>query len=59
LTTREVADMFRTTESTVRYWRHTGTGPEGHRYGRKVLYDRRAVDDWVRSRKAHDAARRR
>lgn len=38
LTTAEVAERYRTAESTVRYWRHIGTGPNGVRIGRRVLY---------------------
>jgi hypothetical protein len=40
LTTEEVAQRFRTSPSTVRYWRHLGTGPAGIRVGRRVLYER-------------------
>ncbi len=38
LTTQEVADLYRTTPGTVRYWRHIGKGPKGVRAGRRVLY---------------------
>ncbi|MFF4817295.1 helix-turn-helix transcriptional regulator [Kitasatospora sp. NPDC001309] len=38
LTTAEVAHRYRTAESTVRYWRHTGYGPRGVKVGRRVLY---------------------
>ncbi|MET8545786.1 MULTISPECIES: helix-turn-helix transcriptional regulator [Kitasatospora] len=38
LTTAEVAQRYRTAESTVRYWRHTGYGPRGVKVGRRVLY---------------------
>ncbi|HEY5833539.1 helix-turn-helix transcriptional regulator [Streptomyces sp.] len=38
LTTREVAERYRTAESTVRYWRHVGYGPKGVKVGRRVLY---------------------
>lgn len=38
LTTDEVADRYRTTPGTVRYWRHVGYGPKGTKVGRKVLY---------------------
>lgn len=37
LTTDEVAERFRTSPSTVRYWRHLGIGPAGIRVGRRVL----------------------
>ncbi|MFJ2580003.1 helix-turn-helix transcriptional regulator [Kitasatospora aureofaciens] len=38
LTTKDVANRYRTTPATVRYWRHTGYGPRGIRIGRQVLY---------------------
>lgn len=38
LTTAEVAERYRTAESTVRYWRHIGYGPKGVKIGRRVLY---------------------
>jgi hypothetical protein len=38
LTTEEVAERYRTAPSTVRYWRHVGTGPKGTLFGRRVLY---------------------
>ncbi len=39
LTTEEVAQRFRTSPSTVRYWRSLGVGPQGVRVGRRVLYE--------------------
>lgn len=47
LTTEEFADLIRTPESTVRYWRHVGTGPRGVRIGRRVLYRRTDIDEWI------------
>ncbi|MEE4543507.1 helix-turn-helix domain-containing protein [Streptomyces sp. V4-01] len=38
LTTAEVAQRYRTADSTVRYWRHIGYGPKGVKIGRRVLY---------------------
>lgn len=34
----EVADRYRTTEATIRYWRATGYGPKSIRVGRRVLF---------------------
>ncbi|MHA3701479.1 helix-turn-helix domain-containing protein [Jatrophihabitans sp. YIM 134969] len=51
LTTEDVASEFRTVPATVRYWRHTGTGPRGTRVGRRVLYARADVDQWVRDQR--------
>jgi DNA-binding transcriptional MerR regulator len=56
LTTAEVAERFRTSPSTVRYWRHLGIGPAGIRVGRRVLYDEAECDRWWES-KAAAAAR--
>lgn len=47
LTTEEVAEMARTTASTVRYWRMVGKGPRGVKRGRRVLYPQSAVDRWL------------
>ena len=52
LTTQEVADRFRTSPSTVRYWRHTGQGPKGVLVGRHVLYDEAECDRWFQAKKA-------
>lgn len=38
LTTDEVAERYRTSPSTVRYWRHMGYGPQGMKVDRRVLY---------------------
>jgi excisionase family DNA binding protein len=47
LTTKEVATIFRTSPSTVRFWRHQGRGPAGFRVGRRVLYRRDEVERWA------------
>ena len=47
LTTKELAEMTRSPESTVRYWRHTGRGPRGTRVGKRVLYERSDVLHWL------------
>lgn len=49
LTTAEVAERYRTVPSTVRYWRHIGYGPQGVRFGRRVLYAEAEVDRFERS----------
>ncbi|WP_307825198.1 helix-turn-helix domain-containing protein [Streptomyces sp. M2CJ-2] len=38
LTTEDVAARYRTAPSTIRYWRHIGSGPRGIKVGRRVLY---------------------
>ncbi|MFD8758861.1 helix-turn-helix domain-containing protein [Streptomyces mirabilis] len=45
LTTAEVAERYRTSPATIRYWRYAGTGPQCFiRRGRHVLYDAVALD---------------
>lgn len=46
MTTEEVADRFRTSPATVRYWRHVGKGPASFRVGARVLYDVGLVEAW-------------
>lgn len=48
LTTSEVADLFRASPETVRYWRHIGTGPKSFKLGRRVLYAREDVEAYAR-----------
>jgi len=46
LTTNEVAELYRTSPATVRYWRHMGYGPKGRKVGRRVLYERSEVESF-------------
>jgi DNA-binding transcriptional MerR regulator len=48
LTTQEIADMYRTSPETVRYWRHTGYGPPSFKVGRRVLYEAEQAVQWGR-----------
>jgi len=57
LTTAEVALITRTPVSTVRYWRHVGVGPDSFRVGRRVVYRRQAVTDWLLQQEAADPGR--
>jgi predicted DNA-binding transcriptional regulator AlpA len=57
LTTAEVAVITRAPVSTVRYWRHLGTGPRSFRLGRRVVYRRHEVDRWLSERELADASR--
>ncbi len=54
MTTEEVARQLRTSPDTVRYWRHTGYGPPGTKVGRRVLYDRMAVQDWLKTLRSEE-----
>ncbi len=48
LTTAEVAELYRTSPSVIRYWRHAGTGPKGVLVGKRVLYPRAEVERFDR-----------
>ncbi|MGI8614897.1 MAG: helix-turn-helix transcriptional regulator [Nocardioidaceae bacterium] len=54
LTTPEVAKHYRTSEATVRYWRHIGYGPRGIKVGRRVLYALSEVARFDAERRAGD-----
>lgn len=47
-TIEQVADHYRRTVDTVRYWRHIGYGPKGKRVGRRVLYPRAEIERFDR-----------
>lgn len=49
LTTVEVAERFRTSPETVRYWRHVHRGPKSFKVGRRVLYAIEDVELWENS----------
>jgi hypothetical protein len=48
LTTDEVAERYRTTPDTARFWRQTGKGPRWVKIGKRVLYPRDAVEEYDR-----------
>ena len=54
LTTEEVAQRFRTSPSTVRYWRHLGIGPRSFRLGRHVVYRADDLHAWINAQHHHD-----
>ncbi len=45
----EAAALLRTPRSTLYGWRHNGEGPPAARVGRKLLYKRSDLLDWVDS----------
>lgn len=47
MTTQEVADLVRSPRETVRYWRHVEKGPKWFKVGRRVLYKRTDVEQWL------------
>lgn len=56
LTTIDLAELFRTSPETVRYWRHIGYGPRGRKVGRRVLYERSEVESFWKELGSGDAA---
>jgi hypothetical protein len=56
LTTEDIAERFRTTPGTVRYWKHISYGPSGVRIGRRTLYDLAEVERWEAERVAKATA---
>jgi Helix-turn-helix domain len=52
----EVAEITRRSIDTLRWLRHRGEGPRGHRSGRRVYYRRRDVMAWLdqQERQAED-----
>jgi predicted DNA-binding transcriptional regulator AlpA len=56
LTTAEVAVITRAPVATVRYWRHLGTGPKSFRVGRRVVYRRHEVEQWLSEREMADVS---
>ena len=52
LTIREAAELVRAPVATLRYWRHLGTGPRSFRLGRRVLYRRDDLHDWIARQRA-------
>lgn len=48
LTTEEVAARYRKPVATIRYWRHTGYGPQGVKVGASVLYPRAVIEKFDR-----------
>jgi excisionase family DNA binding protein len=58
LTTKEVAETFRTSPETVRYWRHIGKGPASFKVGRAVLYELADVMQYIEDAKREAAAER-
>lgn len=47
MSTREVSALTSVTQSTLRYWRHCNEGPPSFVLGRRVVYRRAAVLEWI------------
>lgn len=53
MTTQEVAELFRRSPESVRYWRHVGKGPRSFKIGRRVLYARSDVEAYIERAKGN------
>ena len=47
LTITEAAALVRAPVATLRYWRHLRIGPASFRIGRRVMYRRTDVEEWI------------
>lgn len=52
LSTAQAAKYTGLAESTLRYYRHAGTGPASYSVGSKIFYDLFDLDDWLAAQKA-------
>lgn len=52
LSTRQAAEYTGLAESTLRYYRHAGTGPASYTIGSKVYYDLDDLNAWLSAQKA-------
>ena len=43
----EVSELTGVPVATLRYWRHTGTGPRSFRIGKRIAYRREDVESWL------------
>ncbi|MDP7725096.1 AlpA family transcriptional regulator [Mycobacterium sp. TY814] len=50
--TQQLSDYLGTPVPTLRWWRHQNKGPKSFRLGRRVVYSRDDVDQWVRDQRA-------
>lgn len=51
LTLEEVAALLRRPVNTMRTWRYQRSGPPSFRLGRRVMYRRGDVEEWVRNQR--------
>lgn len=47
LTAPELQELTGTPASTWRYWAHIGSGPPSHKIGRRRVWKRSTVLDWL------------
>jgi len=56
--TKEVADICHTSPETVRYWVYVNQGPRSFKLGRRRLYKRADVIEWLESKYQQTAVAR-
>lgn len=49
ITTKELAEVMRMSEQTLRHWRRARIGPPFVKFGRRVLYPRDGFSVWARA----------
>ncbi len=50
------ADVLGVSPNTLRAWRSRGIGPVGFKVGRRVMYRREAVENWLAEQEAATAS---
>jgi excisionase family DNA binding protein len=50
LTTEELAVLLRTSSAAIHCLRYRGEAPPAVRVGKRLLFDRAEVDDWIAAR---------
>ncbi|MEY9857993.1 putative DNA-binding transcriptional regulator AlpA [Catenulispora sp. GAS73] len=50
----EVREIYGFSESSLRYWRKTRTGPTAYRVGRRLRYPQSEIESWMREQAARD-----
>jgi predicted DNA-binding transcriptional regulator AlpA len=53
----EVSEITRLSPSTLRWLRHRGEGPPAFKLGRRLMFRRSAVLDWVRQEERRSSER--
>ena len=56
LTQDQVADLLHISKRTLERMRHEGSGPKYCKAGRRVLFTRQAIDEWLEGRAFESAA---
>jgi predicted DNA-binding transcriptional regulator AlpA len=49
ITSTELSELLRTPTKTLEHWRYVGAGPRFARIGRRVMYRKSDVEEWLTS----------